>query len=224
MRGFVGYGWPGVKLLTMARRKTELVQRLIRKGEGVHITTLRTPVATIGGVTRDALSIDLSTAQVPDRRYAADAARVVVGDDMVRIIFGQRKPVGDGVQSILLIRIPFLGARQFIRSMEQVRDQVNAYLTKFHIRVSPPLDLKESPNQTVTLDANIAAAGFTAREACLDFYHVSPYVIVGLKNGGDLYADPVVRVILSTSDLMSIYNELVANKASMPADEMEEEL
>ncbi len=200
------------------------MQRFVRKGEGVHIATLRAAVTNSAGVSKDAVSIDLSSAQVPDRRYAADAVRVEVGEDMVRIFFAQRKPPGDGLQSILLIRVSFLGARQFLRSMEPIVGQVKGYLAKFHIRIPPQLDIKETPNQTVTLDANIVAAGFSAREACLDFYHVSPYVILGMRSGADMYADAVVRVILTTSILMSIYDALVAEKASLPADEMEEQL
>jgi hypothetical protein len=208
----------------ITRKKNELVQRLIRKGEGVHIATLRTPVTSSAGVTKEAVSIDMSSAQVPDRRYPADAVRVEVGEDMVRIFFAQRKPVGDGLQSILLIRVAFLGARQFLRSMEPIVGQVKAYLAKFNIRVPSQLDIKEAPNQTVTLDANIVAAGFSAREGCLDFYYVSPYAILGMRGGGDMYADPVVRVFVTTSNLVAIYDTLVANKASLPADELEEEL
>jgi hypothetical protein len=208
----------------MSRKKHELVQRFIRKGEGVHITTMRTPVRNAAGETMEALSIDLSTAQVPERRYAADGFRVDIDSDMVRFIFGQRKPIGPELQSILLIRLPFLAVHQFLRSMKRGMEKtIRDYHTKFKVSATSALDLKDSPNQTVTLDANIVAAGFTAREACLDFYHVSPYVVLGMQTGGEMYADPVVRVILSSSNLLAMYDTLSANKSALPLDEMKEE-
>lgn len=208
----------------MARKKADLIQRLVRRGEGVQITTVRTPVTDSSGATRNAISIDLSTAQVPDRRYAADGVKVAIDRDMARIFFVQRKPFGDELQSILLIRVSFLGARQFLRAMEGVTREARQYLTKFHIEPSGAVDIKNAPNQTVMLDANIVAAGFSAREACMDFYHVSPQALLAIRNGADMYAEPVVRVILTTANLLSIYDNLDAAKASLPADEMEEEL
>lgn len=189
----------------------------------MHITTVRTP--SLGNrAAGNIVSLDLSMAQVPDRRYAADAVRVDVGEDMVRLFFAQHRPLGEGLQSLLLVRVPFLGARQFLRAMAGIATQLKAYLEKFNIRPPTPLDIKEVPNQTVTLDANIVAAGFSAREACLDFYHVSPYVILSLSKGGDVFAEPVVRVILTTTVLASIYEVLAAKKDALPADEMEAEL
>src|SRR5712671_2572893 len=122
-------------------RKHELVQRPVRKGEGVHVTTLRTSVTNSAGVSKSALTFDLSSAQVPDRRYAADAVRVEVGEDMVRIFLAQRKVPGDGLQSILLIRVSFVGARQFLASMEPILEKLQGYLTRFHILSPSQLDI-----------------------------------------------------------------------------------
>ena len=35
--------------------------------------------------------------------------------------------------------------------------------------------IEEEPEQTVTLFANIIGLAFAGREACLDFYHASPF-------------------------------------------------
>lgn len=206
----------------MSRRnpsKSQLIQKLVRprKGEGALLTTVRGPFEP--GRSGHQITIDLSSAPVPDRRYAADAAWIEVGSDMARLYLVQRKAIGAGLQSVLLVRIPFIGVRQFLSSMPTVAADARRFVSQVAAKLSGDEYKGESPQQTFTVDANVIAVAFAGREACMDLYHASPYVIHGLKSGGDFYAEPVARVNMSTQTLLGIYDTLDAQKDSIPIDD-----
>ena len=206
----------------MSTKKHQLTERLTRPGEGVAIDVVqhRSDAGSVG----QTISINLSSATVPDRRYPADVAAVIVDSDMVRLLFGQRKVLGKGLESLVIIQLPFIGARNFLRSMAEVAEKATAYVAKHHVADPPELDREATPNQTVTLTANFIAAAFTAREACIDFYHVSSFAFRGIGAGGKLYADPVVRVTLIARLLLAIHDDLESQKDAMPVDELEGKL
>ena len=169
------------------------------------------------------IAIDMTAAPVPDRRFAADAVWVEVGSDLARGFFAQYRGAGPRVEHLIVLRVPFKGARQFISSMNgELIEKARNYLERFAVPSPPPVDRENFPNQSFTLDANILIAGFAGREACLDLYHTSPYVTMELQKGSkQLRAEPVARVILTTRLLIDMYRELERNKDSMPLDELE---
>lgn len=72
------------------------------------------------------------------------------------------------------------------------------------------------------LAANIIVAAFCGREACFDFYFVSPYVLGQLAQSGKFAVDPVVRVILQSGLASAIVESLEALKEQFPQDEIEQ--
>jgi len=62
-------------------------------------------------------------------------------------------------------------------------------------------------------------AAFADREACLDLYHASPYVIAELKKGAPFVAEPVVRVNLGSALACSIFETLRAMELPNPVEE-----
>lgn len=200
----------------MSAKKNPLVQRLTRPNEGVAIDIIRHPI--IGGARSQQISMDMSSARVPDRRYPADIADVLVSDDMVRLLFGQKKLTGTGLLSVLVIHTSFWGARQFMNSMGEAANIGLRYMEEHHVPTAQLYQVKEEPNQTVPLAANIIAAAFAGRDACMDFYHASAFSIRGLGLGAGLYADPVVRITLTTPLLLAIYDALHAKKDKLPDD------
>ncbi len=204
----------------MSARKNQLVQKLTRPNEGVAIDIIRQPM--MQGAKSQQILMDLSSAQVPDRRYPADVASVVVSDDMVRLLFGQQKLTGAGLLSVLVIHTSFWGARQFLNSMVDVAKTARAHLEQHDIPMAQLFQVKEEPNQTVPLAANIIAAAYAGREACLDFYHASSFSMRGLGLGGGLFAEPVVRITLTTPLLLAIHDALEAKKDKLPDDSKED--
>lgn len=186
-----------------------------RAGEGAVIGIVREKLG--GGV---GISLDLSSAPVPDRRFSADAAWIVFGIDLVRILFAQYKVAGPQIEHLVVLRVPFIAVRQFLHSMAGgVAETGHRFLESVGDKTSPPVDKSSIPDQTFTLDSNIIVAGLSGREACLDLYNSSPQVKLALKMGSNEFrAEPVARVQLTTRLLMDIYDELSAKADSLPSD------
>ena len=72
------------------------------------------------------------------------------------------------------------------------------------------------------MDANVVAVAFSGREACMDFYYTSPQVIAAVQKGGEFQSSPQVRVILTSRQLMAVYDELLKQKNSIPLDVVNE--
>jgi hypothetical protein len=193
----------------------------IREGEGVVVTTTRRMVPQPDGTTSYEMAVDMGDAPVPERRYVADIASVSYRDGTVYLVFGQRKLVGRGLRTMVVLTMSSSGVLNFLKACEGIPSEV---LNKF---VSPnlmlkPDELEEEPSQVVDLAANIIVAGFSGREACFDFYFVSPYVLGQLAQGGKFAVDPVVRVILQSGLASAIVKSLQAFKEQFPNDEIEQ--
>lgn len=205
----------------VADKKHQLVQRFTRPGEGVAIGHIR-PEMSATGAASQWIAIDLTTAQVPDRRYPAEVGALKLADNMVRLLFGQTKPIGEGLSSLLVIHIPFRGALTFINSMNGVGTTGRTYMKEHNIKDAELLELKnqKEPTQIATVEANIIAAAVAGREACMDFYHSSSFAMHGFGISGKFFAEPIVRVTLTLPLLMAIYDWFVRHKGDMPGDEL----
>jgi hypothetical protein len=205
----------------VATKKPNITQHVTRPGEGVALGIVRHDAA--GGVVSQKISVDLATAQVPERRYAAEVGAIIMSDNMVRLIFAQTKPIGKGLITMLVIHIPYQAARAFLDSLGQIVDLAHVYMKKYKVAESSFLDLANQvePAQVATVESNIIIAGFSGREACIDFYHASPFARRGFGISGKMYAEPTVRVTLGLPLLMAIYDWLKSHKGELPADELE---
>lgn len=150
---------------------------------------------------------------------------VLSAQDGARLIFGQAKVAGEGLRSLVVVHITSLGVRQFLRSTPGVLEVARDYLKRNRMSVAKLTDIKEEPSQTAALAANLVAAAFSDTEACLDFYHASPFVMMSVKSGGDFAANPVVRVSLPTVLFVAMCEKLESMKAQIQpvGDELEEE-
>jgi hypothetical protein len=207
-----------VPCIVAKSQKTHLIQSVMRPGEGVvmgHVAHVE-PGSNV-------VSLDLSGAPVPDRRFGADAARVAVGTDVVRILFGQFRGAGPHFEHVVVVKVPYTAASNFLRSLQgEVSEVANGFLTRYKVAPAPRFDDKELPSQTFTLDANILIVGVTGREACIDLYHVSPHVFKVLQRGGrEFRGEPVARVILTTRLVMDIADFLRVNLPKRPEEEDE---
>lgn len=196
-----------------------MVQHVLRKGEGNHVTTVREVTVNSDGIPIQSITLDLSSTAVPDRRYSADVGWVDIGEDMVRMYFGQRKVASDGLESVIVVRVSFQGICHFLLAMDQLTTQLAEIRQRLFASTPQSMDTPSTPNHTVVLDANIIGAGFSGRSGCMDFYYASPYVMEAIQRGSDCYADGVVRVTLSTKLLVKILDALLERRASIPTDE-----
>lgn len=199
--------------------KTATALRLHRPGEGALVDVVRTSGAANHVIQ---FSADLSMAPVPDKRYVADIVNVVQSEAArsVRVLFGQRKIVGKGLRSLLVIHMTFESVWQFLGSLDNFNGETKKAFKD--IERGTLYQIEEEPEQTVALSSSIIVAGITGAEACLDMYYVSPFSIQKIQVGGKMAVDPVVRITVPTSMFLSMCEKLQDLAPAMPSDEGKE--
>jgi hypothetical protein len=201
------------------------VQRVrSRPGEGTVIGYVTNQVAKPDGTTAVSLSLDLNSARVPDRRYVADVASVVREDDRLTFIFGQKQLGGQNYRSLVLLEMASTFVLQFIEASEKMVASIVTYAGHNHLKRMQLANINEDiPGQTVSFAANISSAGFTGRDACMDFYYASPFSVQIAGSGGEFAAEPVVRVNLPTMLMLALYEQLYSLKDSLPKEFQQED-
>lgn len=114
------------------------------------------------------------------------------------------------------------GALSFLKSLEPIRSQLDP-LRQLVGSNYPLQEVVEEPPapQTVALAANMLIIAFSGREAVMDFYHASPFVLSQVQNNGKFAVDPVVRVILPSGLLLSLIAKMDEFKAKFPSEEVD---
>ena len=189
----------------VARQSAVSVRREQRPGEGVFVDIIRQ-----GDEGSYKFRADFSDLPVPTRNYVADFTGMSVDQhNTVRILLGQRKVVGDGLRSLLVLHMPGDDIVRFVDSLNPMMERSSGARSQL-----PSWTLKqpllEEPAQTVALSATIALAGFSGSLGCLDFYQASPFSIHRVREGASkLGLDPVVRVSLPTAALFALLDEMI---------------
>lgn len=182
----------------------------VRPGEGHPIHVTRTQEIGVDGRTTAVMQGNIANAPVPDRKYVADGYEVLVKEGSVRILFVQKKVVGDGLRSLLEIHLGSKAVEHFNSSLPTGKDRPTFEQTAANegISASPPMHIAEEPAQSVALIANAIYAAFSSGDACMDFYQISPASIHAARQTSTVGVDPVVRVDLQTSKFLGLCNEL----------------
>lgn len=162
--------------------------------------------------------LDMGSAPVPTRRYAADACSIDVRSGDVRFIFAQRGLTEEEFESALIVRLNPLAARQFIDSMSEVKQPTIAELAKKVGESLRPLEPIARARQMVSVLANLASVAVAGFEACIDFYHASAFAMraVEVKGKNQLELEPVVRVELRTGLFLALLAALNGVAAQLP--------
>lgn len=184
--------------------KAKHLQKSYRQGEGYPLTVSSRASGDPGKTT---LEFSLHELPVPDRRYVADVASVIRANGFVRMLFGQTKIDGVQLRSLLDIHFPISAISRFLgtaKALEVAFDELKSSSEFSPVYLS---DIKDEPEQTIGLTANILMASCSGEESCMDLYQISPYSVAEVKKGRGLSADPVVRVSLPTELLLSLIEE-----------------
>jgi hypothetical protein len=194
-----------------------------RHGEGVVIETARRIVPLPDGSSSFELILDFGKAPVPERKYVANVGEVTYEKDgVLYLIFGQRTVGGHAreLRTIIEIAVSSVGALMFLKSLEPIREQLKV-LDRQAGSIDGDVAQEVPATQTATLAANLIVIAFSGREAVMDFYHASPYVLSQLKNNGKFAVDPVVRVILPSKLLLAIISKIEGLRKEFPKEEVE---
>jgi hypothetical protein len=163
-------------------------------------------VRTTGGADTETevFGIDMSSAPIPQRRYAAEQCSVRFANNEVRIIFGQLDFSGDSFETALLIRMSPKALKQFADSLHGMSDPSPLQVCTI-LKVEPEtLCSIKSAKQIVNMAANICSVAVSGHESCMDFYHTSAFASLKSRTTHQLEVEPVVRVDLRTSLLVPL--------------------
>jgi hypothetical protein len=196
----------------------EQVKFHTRPGEGAIIEINRKMTPKPDGTFEFQIALDLGSAPVPDRRYVADAAHVTYSNSVVSLIFWQKKITSSEARSMVVVTIASAAVLQHLQNAEA---QMNSLMKSVYANEGTLEALPMEPLQTVCLAANIIASGWSGREACIDFYYASPFVLGMLPKNGKFSAEPIVRVTLSTGILNAVWHKMASYKSLFPKDELE---
>lgn len=209
--------------MVKSSKSSSAITHFARRERGVtvpiNVQSIKLPDGTAGAVA----GIDLSSAEVPEREYlVADACGVEFKNDVLRIMFAQKK-LGGELRSMVLISMTPLAANQFIRSVEKMGTPGLDEIAKLVGLVDEPLSEfpAEEPEQTAALPASIVAVAVSGRDVCMDFYHMSAFAHVTLRDGNakNLNLSPMVRITsMRTSLLVSLVHRLKELRKEFPED------
>lgn len=183
-----------------------------RQGEG-HVVEL-TITSTEGGPL--SAGVDLGNLPVPDRRFASDSASLLVDSSLVKLLFAQRHPIGDGLLSMLVINMTFEAIQQFVGSinidfLENVRKLSTVQqASKLHT-------FTQKADQTVILTASMVMAGYSGNDGCLDLFYSSPFAVRQVAFFKKISVEPVVRVNLPTGVLIAMLDSLTEAAKMFPS-------
>lgn len=148
--------------------------------------------------------LDITSAPVPQRRYAAELCSVQYVSNEVRFTFGQHGLGGGPLESALVIRMNPIAAKGFADSIAELANpSIDEIAAGLDLVEEPLGNIKERPNQVANMIANFVGVAVAGHETCLDFYHASAFAMRNAVNRHTMEVEPVVRVDLRTSLFIS---------------------
>ena len=185
-----------------------------RPGEGTLVDIVVDNFVTADGSPVTNIGLNLSEAQVPDRKYVADACAVVTVHGTVKLMFGQERVVGKTWRSLVLVQMTVESASRFLGSLQQPGGALNApnLVASKYGPESLTADVVEpdGQGQAITLGANLVAVSMNENEACLDFYQASPFSLGAAIQSKKLALDPIVRIDIRATLFFALVEGLIA--------------
>ena len=180
----------------------------VRPGEGPTVDLLEHRIVQVDGQTLQTFSIDLRSVPVPERKYLAEACDVRVRPGSVALLFGQERLGQGGLRSLLVVQISPAGIARFLRSMDELTPSIDELAASLGIVAEPGMQILEEPAQTIALGASMILSAASNDEACLDFFKTSTFSMITAQQTKKVSLDPVVRVDLATSLLLSMIKKI----------------
>ena len=187
------------------------------RSDGYPLSLLKLP-ATLGGNKKAfTFGIDISSAPVPPRRYAAELADVRLLNGDTRFLFGQSYLDDTSLESVVSVRMNPIATTQLLRSIEEMQNPGLATIAEqVGIKASPLTATFAKPQHMANMVANLAAIAVSGYETCIDFYHASAFAYKNAARTEQLEVEPVVRVDLQTAIFLSIVQRMRDLVAEMP--------
>lgn len=200
--------------MTSKQNKSQVI-RAGRIGEGHLVEVSRLSVAKDGQSQQ--FGIDLQSLPVPDRRLSCDTVSFVRTDYMVKLLFAQKEVVGEGYLAMVVVQMTFDAIHNFLRSVNTLEAGLKE-LMNGQYPTGEVVQIKEKPQQSAVVTANLVFAGYSGTDACLDFYYTSPFSIKSINILNKVSVEPVVRINVPTHLLVAMYSSLQKIAHSLPSN------
>lgn len=157
------------------------------------------------GTTMANLGFNPGGIEVPDRRYTADTCAMSENRGTLKIIFAQERVDGSGWRSLLVVHMSREAVARFLATLKQMESpSLEEIAAAARIDAEPLATKFNEPGQAIALSANLVLLAVSGNESCLDFYQASPFSMMTVVASRKLALEPVVRVDLRTSLLLSL--------------------
>jgi len=196
-----------------AKQSKSQVVRVGRTGEG-HLVDIQLSPAKDGQAQH--FGIDLQALPVPDRRLSCDTVSFLRTDYMVKLLFAQKEVVGNGYLAMVVVQMTFDAIHNFLRSMKPLETGLKELLNGQY-PIGEMVEIKERPQQSAVVTANLVFSGYSGTDACLDFYYTSPFSMRSINILNKVSVEPVVRVNVPTHLLVAMFRGLQSLAPSLPS-------
>ncbi len=206
--------------MSKSHKPTEILQTLTRREKGTSIPITTRHVTLPDGTAGAVHGINLQEAEIPDRHYLATACGVIYSNERLRLLFAQQYLDATGLRNLVIINMAPLAAVQFLQAIRALNQpSLDDIAQRSHIEKQPLIEIhSDAEEQTVELPANVIAAAFSGRDASLDFYHASVSSLAAALSTNRIALEPVVRINLDTSLVISLVARLEQLSADFPQD------
>lgn len=203
------------------QEKSRSITRLgsVRR-EGFTISVETKQVSLADGTSGTTFGFNLAEAEIPEKHYHARACGAEFSHQEVNLLFAQPqrgRTSGQKIRTLLVVSMPAMAITTMLNSLSRLQPSLDDIVIRANIQPESTIALEEEANQTIELDANIAAMAFSGNEACLDFYESSPFSFAQVKTTGTLGLIPVVRINTRTSLVVGLLDRLRELQSSNPS-------
>jgi hypothetical protein len=123
-------------------------------------------------------------------------------------VFGQKKICGEELRSIIVINSTRKSLKEFVHSISNINPTLKDIAKTLNIEIDGTNKAITEPDQALSLTANIISIATSDYNTTLDFYNISPTSMKSAGSSGKVGIDPIVRVELSTSIFIGLFDSI----------------
>lgn len=178
----------------------------MRPGEG---TIIQLSPNTANAGPPGSFQVDVASAPVPERRFAADVYGVVRNRSVIKLYFGQCPIPGAELEALLVINMNCFAVANSITAVDAMKAPNLKEIAELEkLLAAPPISVKTVPKQTATMTATITLAAIAGQDASVDFFKSSPFAMASAKDSGMLAVEPVVRVDMPSELFIGLIEQM----------------
>jgi hypothetical protein len=206
----------------MAKPKTPIPQRGVQihrgsqrlshmtRKDGHPIPLQRVQTVVVDGQHTIRYGLDMGTAPVPQRRFAADVCWVDLKRGELRIDFAQEAVGSNSYENALRVKLSLLATQNLLEVFDGANGNPSIVAIAQNVGSNRETlePLAGEVRHQAGLVANFTTIGISGSETCVDFYHASAFAMNEAQRRGELELEPVVRIDLRTPLFVAMMEQI----------------